>query len=160
MTTPTTSSHHSTSQPHRLLVYTDGACSPNPGVGGWAVLFLTDCGDVFIGGGERASTNNIMELTAAIRALECIDSDIPVDLHSDSTYVVKGVNEWLAGWQRRQWKDVANTALWQRLAALLPGRDVRFFHVRAHREHGNEHERRNCQCDHLAVRFRKFISTQ
>lgn len=142
----------------RLVIYTDGACSPNPGIGGYGVLFVTDLGDEFIGGGALQSTNNIMELTAVIRALECVDSDIPIDLHSDSTYVVNGFNEWLPGWLRRNWDQVKNVDLWKRAVALAKGRDLRLYHVRAHRENGTHHERQNCRVDRIAVRCRQDLA--
>lgn len=120
-------------------MYTDGACSGNPGRGGWGVHFP---GGPEYSGAEAHTTNNRMELTAACVALERAPAGVPVLLLTDSTYVAKGVTDWLPGWKRNGWqtagkKPVKNQELWQRLDALLGQREnirgsVRVQHVKAH----------------------------
>lgn len=124
-------------------VYTDGACKGNPGPGGWAWVHLDGEREVeSAAGGSAATTNNKMELTAVIEALRHFDSD-PVHIHTDSTYVSKGVTKWLAQWKRRNWhttekKPVANRDLWETLDAILAGREVTFTWVKGHSDfHGN-----------------------
>ncbi len=139
-----------------VILYTDGACSGNPGPGGWAfVLRHPATGkELEQAGGERETTNNRMELLAVIRGLEALKRSTSVELVSDSTYVGKGISEWLPkwkanGWRRReggQLKPVKNEELWRRLDQLLARHRVRFTHVRGHSGHP-ENER----CDTLAV---------
>ena len=89
-----------------LIIYTDGACSGNPGPGGWGVLMQYDGREKTLNGGERETTNNRMELMAAIKALEAIKPNFTGDvtLWTDSTYVIKGITEWIHGWKKRGWK--------------------------------------------------------
>jgi ribonuclease HI len=122
------------------LVYTDGACIGNPGPGGYAALILMDDTEQVISGRDPNTTNNKMELTAAIRALEALPSGIAAVVHSDSQYVVKGITEWLPGWKRRGWrtgdkKPVLNQPLWERLEALAAEREVTWTWVRGHAGH-------------------------
>jgi ribonuclease HI len=121
------------------LIYCDGACSGNPGPGGWgAVVRLKD--RVFeLGGHAPQTTNNRMELQAAIESLARVPMDMDAEVRTDSKYLVQGAKEWLAGWKRRNWKradggEVLNQDLWQRLDALLSGRSGRttFTHVTGH----------------------------
>ena len=105
-------------------IYTDGACKGNPGPGGWGVLLISGGVEKELFGGERETTNNRMEMMAVIQALEALKRPCHVILHADSQYVLKGINEWLAGWKARGWKTaskqpVKNVDLWQRLDALL-----------------------------------------
>ncbi len=105
-------------------IYTDGACKGNPGPGGWGVLLKSGGVEKELFGGERETTNNRMEMMAVIQALEALKRPCHVILHADSQYVLKGINEWLAGWKARGWKTAAkqpvkNVDLWQRLDALL-----------------------------------------
>jgi len=107
-------------------IYTDGACKGNPGPGGWGVLLKTGGVEKELFGGERATTNNRMELLAVINALEALKRPCHVVLHADSQYVLKGITEWLAGWKAKGWKTAAkqpvkNVDLWQRLDALVAG---------------------------------------
>jgi ribonuclease HI len=125
-----------------IVVFCDGAAKGNPGPGGWGVVIATPDGRVIERGGAAAhTTNNQMELTAAIQALRAIaDVNGPVAIHTDSTYVIKGVTEWIWGWRRRDWKtaagtDVLNRDLWQSLDALASARpkgSVAWHYVRGH----------------------------
>lgn len=111
---------------NRVEIYTDGACKGNPGPGGWGVLLKSGHTEKELFGGERETTNNRMELTAVIMALEALKRPCQVILHADSQYVLKGITEWLAGWKAKGWKTAAkqpvkNVDLWQRLDALVAG---------------------------------------
>ena len=110
----------------RVEIFTDGACKGNPGPGGWAALLRLGKHEKELSGGEADTTNNRMELTAAIRALEALIEPCVITLHSDSKYVLDGITKWVAGWQKRGWKNaskqpVRNQDLWHELiAAALP----------------------------------------
>ncbi len=125
-------------------IYTDGACKGNPGVGGWGALltFRGRARELF--GGEPLTTNNRMELTAVIRALEALTRRSRVRLHTDSTYVQQGITQWIHGWRRKGWrtadgKPVKNEDLWRRLAELSAGHEIEWVWVRGHSGHdGNE----------------------
>ncbi len=138
----------------RVELFTDGACSGNPGPGGWAFILRHPASGAERehSGGERSTTNNRMELTAAIEGLRAIRKPSIVDLFSDSQYVVRGLNEWVAGWKKQGWtrgrkrKPVKNVDLWQDLDDLRHRHTVRLHWVRGHSEHP-ENER----CDRLAV---------
>lgn len=133
-----------------IEIYTDGACLGNPGPGGWAVVILWPHGSKDqITGGASCTTNNAMELSAAIDGLK--NTSGPVKIYSDSEYVVKGITQWIHGWLRRGWKTadkspVKNADLWRELHALTQGRDVSWEWVRGH--DGN---RWNERCDYLAT---------
>ncbi len=128
----------------RVTIYTDGACRGNPGPGGWGVLLRFGARERELCGGERETTNNRMELTAAIRALEALTQPCAVDLYTDSKYVMNGISQWLAGWKARGWrtasrKPVKNQDLWQTLDALAGDHEVTWHWVRGHAGHsGNE----------------------
>ena len=120
-------------------IYTDGACSGNPGPGGWAAIVIAGDNDVEqLTGGERHTTNNRMELMAAIQALKALDPPVSVALHTDSAYVSRAFNEgWLDNWQQNGWKTsskkpVKNKALWQTLLALDEKHDVDWIWVKGH----------------------------
>ena len=137
-------------------LYTDGACSGNPGPGGWAYILRhpSTKKEREASGGDPATTNNRMELTAVIRGFEALTRPSEVDLYSDSQYVLKGLKEWMAAWKKRGWKTadkkpVKNQDLWTRLDELIADHQVRFHWVRGHDEHP-ENER----CDQLAVAAR------
>ncbi|HHN78545.1 MAG TPA: ribonuclease HI [Phycisphaerales bacterium] len=137
-------------------LYTDGACSGNPGPGGWAYLLRhTASGAERVdSGGDPATTNNRMELTAVIEGLGALTRPSSVDLYSDSQYVLKGLSEWMENWKKRGWKTaskkpVKNVELWRRLDELLAVHDVRFHWVKGHNEHPE-----NEYCDRLAVAAR------
>lgn len=127
---------------YQVTIYTDGGATPNPGLGGWgALLLFTDADGKLhekeLYGAQEDTTNNVMELTAPIRALEALKERCRVTLYADSQYVVKGMNEWLAGWKRKGWmrtKDepVKNVELWQRLDELSRMHEVTFKWVEGH----------------------------
>ncbi len=125
-------------------VYADGACRGNPGPGGWGVLMRLGPRERELYGGEPATTNNRMELTAVIRALESLRRRCAVRVYTDSQYVQKGISEWIKDWKRRGWRTagktpVKNVDLWQRLDALAQDHEVEWHWVRGHAGHeGNE----------------------
>ena len=128
-----------------VVIYTDGACSGNPGPGGWGAILTYGRHRRELHGGEAQTTNNKMELTAAIRALEALKKRSRVELHTDSTYVKNGISEWIHNWKRRGWKTadkkpVKNVELWQRLDELRSRHDVSWHWVKGHAGHPeNEH---------------------
>ena len=120
-----------------VVVYTDGACAGNPGPGGWGAILISGEHRKELHGGEAASTNNRMELTAAIAALEALKRPSRVDLHTDSEYVRNGITTWIHGWKKRGWKTadrkpVKNVELWQRLDEARNRHDVTWHWVRGH----------------------------
>lgn len=125
-----------------VAVYTDGACIRNPGPGGWSVILMSMKGDHEIkrkqlSGYEADTTNNRMELTAVIRALEALKSDRPATIHTDSQYVSNGITKWIHAWKERGWrksngKPVINRDLWERLYELVSTKNVIFEWVPAH----------------------------
>ena len=129
-----------------LVIYTDGACSGNPGPGGWGALMQFGDAEKELYGGEEETTNNRMELTAAIKALEAIKPGYkgPITLWTDSTYVMKGITEWIHNWKARGWKKsdkkpVVNADLWKELDAVNEQWDVTWRWVKGHAgEEGNE----------------------
>ena len=136
----------------RVRIYTDGACKGNPGPGGWGALLRLDGRDKELCGGEPDTTNNRMELTAVIRALEALKQSCEIDLYTDSQYVQKGISEWIVSWKRRGWKTVdkkpvKNVDLWLELDRLAGGHRIRWHWVRGHAGHP-ENER----ADQLANR--------
>lgn len=121
-------------------IYTDGACLGNPGPGGWGALLRHGQHEKELAGGEPDTTNNRMELLAAIRALEALREPCRVVLHTDSQYVQKGISEWIGGWQRRGWKTadgkpVKNDDLWRALLAAQKPHTVDWRWVRGHSGH-------------------------
>jgi len=127
-----------------VTIYTDGACRGNPGPGGWGVLLRYGEREKRLCGGEPATTNNRMELTAAIQALEALTQPCAVTLFTDSKYVMQGLNEWLPGWKQRGWKTadkkpVKNQDLWQRLDSANGRHQVDWRWVKGHNgDPGNE----------------------
>lgn len=129
----------------RIDIYTDGACRGNPGPGGWAALLLFGEHERELSGAEAATTNNRMELTAAIRALEAMKRPVQARIFTDSQYVRQGILEWVPNWKRRGWKTadkkpVKNVELWQRLDAALATHDISWHWVKGHAGH-NDNER-------------------
>ena len=121
-------------------IYADGACKGNPGPGGWGVLLRAGGAEKELYGGERETTNNRMELTAVIRALEALRRRCKVRLYTDSQYVQKGISQWIHDWKRRGWrtadkKPVKNEDLWRRLDELAGGHDIEWHWVRGHAGH-------------------------
>jgi ribonuclease HI len=143
----------------KIDLYTDGACSGNPGPGGWGVVLRYGDKERELSGGERETTNNRMELTAVIRGLAALKEPCAVTLYTDSQYVANAINKgWLAGWQRNNWRSksgaVKNPDLWAALVPLLVTHDVTFVWVRGHAENAY-----NNRCDELAVAARIAICT-
>ncbi|MAM95544.1 ribonuclease HI [Parvibaculum sp.] len=121
-------------------LYTDGACSGNPGPGGWGVLLLYKENEKELCGGEPATTNNRMELMAAIQGLESLKRDMKVRVHTDSNYVKDGITKWIHGWKKNGWKNakkepVKNAELWQRLEKAIEQHDVSWHWVKGHSGH-------------------------
>ncbi len=121
-------------------IFTDGACSGNPGPGGWAAILRWNGHEKELSGGEPQTTNNRMEMMAAIAALEALKRPSAVALTTDSQYVMKGITEWMPGWKRRGWKtadkkDVKNRDLWERLDAALQRHSVRWHWIKGHSGH-------------------------
>ena len=131
-------------------IYTDGACSGNPGPGGWGVLIEIDNENIELSGGDRETTNNRMELMAAIKALEEIDKDYEITLYTDSNYVKDGITSWISNWKKNNWKtaskkDVKNKELWMRLDEAIKDKNISWVWVKGHAGNaGNE------QADYLA----------
>lgn len=126
-------------------IYTDGACSGNPGPGGWGALLRFNGKEKELSGYDPATTNNRMELTAVIEALRILKRPVVARVHTDSQYVQKGISEWIHGWKRRGWKTadrqpVKNVDLWQALDGLATGHKVEWLWVRGHAGH-TENER-------------------
>ena len=124
----------------QVVIYTDGACSGNPGPGGWGAVLISGAHVREICGGEPASTNNRMELMAAIQALEALKKPCKVELHTDSTYVMKGISEWIHAWKKRGWttadkKPVKNDDLWRRLDTARLRHEVTWRWVKGHAGH-------------------------
>lgn len=135
-----------------VSLYTDGACSGNPGPGGWGVILEYMGHEKELSGGEKNTTNNRMELTAVIRGLEQLKEPCIVELHSDSKYVIDGLQKgWAEGWKKRGWvksdkKPALNPELWDRLLELVHIHDVRYHWVKGHADNP-----KNNRCDELAV---------
>jgi ribonuclease HI len=135
----------STERAETVEVFTDGACSGNPGPGGWGAILRVRDKERELSGGEAATTNNRMEMTAAIRALEALKRPCRVRLSTDSRYLKDGVEQWLARWKRNGWKTankkpVKNMDLWEQLDRLIAKHEVRWVWVRGHDGHA-ENER-------------------
>lgn len=136
----------------KISIFTDGACSGNPGPGGWGAILRYGTAERELFGGEKETTNNRMELTAVIRALSALKEPCDVTLYSDSKYVTDAIEKgWARGWRARGWiksdkKPALNADLWQQLLELLDQHHVRFVWIKGHNEHP-ENER----CDRLAV---------
>jgi len=121
-------------------IFTDGACSGNPGPGGWGAILRWDGQERELSGGEAETTNNRMELTAAIEALKALKRAVRVDLHTDSTYVKDGITKWIHGWKTKGWKTAAkkpvkNQDLWRALDEALADHEVTWHWVKGHSGH-------------------------
>lgn len=126
-------------------IFTDGACSGNPGPGGWGAIMRYGATEKELSGGEMATTNNRMELMAAIAALEALKGAVHVRIHTDSQYVKNGITSWIHGWKKNGWKTadkkpVKNVDLWQRLEAALKSHTIEWIWVKGHAGH-DENER-------------------
>jgi ribonuclease HI len=120
-----------------VIMYTDGACSGNPGPGGWGTVLMSGTHLKELCGGEAETTNNRMEMMAVIVGAEALKRACSIDIHTDSTYVMKGMTEWVEGWKKRGWRTaskqpVKNVDLWQRLEKALDRHDVTWFWVKGH----------------------------
>ncbi len=143
----------------KVEIFTDGACSGNPGPGGWGVVLRCGSAEKELSGGEKSTTNNRMELTAVISALSALKQRCTVTICSDSKYVIDAVTKgWAKSWQKNNWiksdkKPALNADLWERLLGLLDQHDVSFVWIKGHAGHP-ENER----CDQMAVEeSRKFL---
>ncbi len=121
-------------------MYTDGACSGNPGPGGWGAILISGAHRKELNGGQRTTTNNQMELMAAIEGLNALKRPSIVDLHTDSTYVRDGITKWIHGWKRNGWKTAAkksvkNAELWQALDEATKRHEIRWHWVKGHAGH-------------------------
>jgi len=131
-------------------IYTDGSCKGNPGPGGWAAIIIVSDKKIRISGFEKDTTNNRMELLAALKALQSLRNPTQVNLHSDSSYLINGMNEWLISWKKRYWKTsakkpVKNIDLWQELDKMNNKHDVKWSWVKAH-----NNQVINEECDTIA----------
>jgi len=120
-----------------VIMYTDGACSGNPGPGGWGAVLMTGQHRKELFGGERDTTNNRMEMMAVIRGAEALKRGCSVDIYTDSKYVMQGMTEWLDGWKKRGWRTaskqpVKNVDLWQRLEKALERHEVNWNWIKGH----------------------------
>ena len=138
----------------KVDIYTDGACRGNPGKGGWGAVLVYNGREKELSGGERETTNNRMELTAAIKSLACLKEACEVTLYSDSKYLIDAITKgWVYSWKSKGWKKAdkspaLNVDLWEELLALLDRHDVTFVWVKGH--DGHEYNER---CDTLATTF-------
>ena len=135
-----------------VTLYTDGACSGNPGPGGWGAILEYKGHEREMSGGEENTTNNRMELTAVIRGLQALKESCVVELYSDSKYVIDGLSKgWAAGWQKRGWiksdkKPALNPDLWEQLLELTAKHEMHYHWIKGHAENP-----KNTRCDELAV---------
>ena len=124
-----------------IQIYTDGACSGNPGAGGWGVILRYGKVEKELCGGNSSTTNNRMELQAVIEALKALKKECQIELYTDSRYVMDGVNEWLPNWKKNGWRttnkksEVKNIDLWQELDSLLPQHKIKWIWVKGHNGH-------------------------
>lgn len=135
---------------NKVTIYTDGGCEPNPGVGGWGAILSSATRSKELSGGELETTNNRMEMTAAIEALRALKRPCTVDLHTDSEYLQKGITQWIPKWKRKNWKKgdgkpVKNVDLWQALDIEIAKHKVRWHWLKGHAGHHY-----NERCDELA----------
>ena len=133
-----------------VVIYTDGACKGNPGPGGWGALLLSGGRERELFGGEAHTTNNRMELTAAIEGLRALKERCTVEIVTDSEYVKNGISTWIHGWKRKNWvtstkKPVVNRDLWEELDKLAAGHDAVWVWTKGHASHED-----NNRCDELA----------
>jgi len=135
----------------KIIIYTDGASRGNPGPGGWGAVVISENEVKELGGREDKTTNNKMELTAIIEALKYVSWPFPIVVYSDSEYAIKGMTEWIHGWQKRNWKNsqkknVMNRDLWEKLLAVSSLKKIEWKHVRGHEDNPG-----NIRCDEIAT---------
>ena len=137
------------SDSQHVTIYTDGACDPNPGPGGWAALLLFDSQEQILTGSEIDTTNNRMELTAAIQSLKALKKPSQIDFYTDSQYLKRGITEWMPNWRARNWRrkggKLANVDLWQALDEAIQTHQISWHWVKGHAG-----DRQNQRVDHLA----------
>lgn len=137
-----------------VTIYTDGACDPNPGPGGWAAILIFSDHEIILNGSEPDTTNNRMELTAAIEALQALKKPSQIEFYTDSQYLKRGITEWMPNWRARSWRrkggKLANVDLWQAL-----DRNIRRHQINWHWVRGHSGDQNNQRVDFLA---RKSIS--
>lgn len=143
----------------RVEMFTDGACKGNPGPGGWGVVIRSGTHEKELSGGEPVTTNNRMELTAAIRGLEALKRPCQVDLYTDSIYVRDGITKWIHGWRRNGWrtadkKPVKNAELWQELVDAAAPHRIDWHWVKGHAGHPENERADKLACD-AALQFAK-----
>ena len=136
-----------------ITIFTDGSSRGNPGPGGWGAIVVSDATAKELGGREEMTTNNRMELLGAIESLNSVDSKSAIVLYSDSQYVIKGMTEWIEGWQKKGWKNsqkkpVLNRDLWERLIEAAAGKNIEWTYVKGHAENPG-----NNRCDEIATSF-------
>lgn len=142
----------------KVIIYTDGACSGNPGPGGWGAILMYKDTKKEISGGKKDTTNNVMELTAALEALKLLKFPCEVELYSDSAYLVNGFNQgWIYGWQKNRWKNsskepVKNKEIWEDIYKMTQKHKVKFIKVKGHSD--NEF---NNRCDEMARNAIKML---
>jgi len=141
----------------KIIIYTDGACSGNPGPGGWAAIIIYNRTEKEISGNEKNTTNNRMELTAAIKSLEALKEQCDVKLYTDSKYLKNGITEWIVNWKKNNWqsankKPVKNIDLWKRLDDVTVKHKVSWHWVKAHAD-----DPYNLRVDKLAVNKKNNI---
>ena len=142
----------------KVTIYTDGACSGNPGPGGYGAVLIYNGNEKEISGGEKSTTNNKMEMMGVIKALELLKEKCDVEIYSDSAYVVNSINNnWVYSWKKNNWiksdkSKAKNIDLWERLLELIDYHHVKFVKVKGHAD--NEY---NNRCDKLAVRAREDV---
>ena len=137
---------------NKVIIYTDGSCSGNPGPGGWAAILMYNGSEKEIYGGEELTTNNRMELVAAIKSLEALKKPCEIEIYTDSQYVKRGVTEYMEGWKRKSWrgannKEIKNLDLWLKLDQVISQHQINWNWVRGHS--GNKYNER---VDYLAVK--------
>ena len=136
---------------NKIIIYTDGACSGNPGKGGWGAVLINEGNEKYLSGYDKMTTNNKMELTATIESLKSIKTKSKIELYTDSQYVKNGINSWIINWRKNGWKTaskkpVANKELWIALDECAAKHEVSWFWVKGHA--GNKY---NEIADELAV---------
>jgi ribonuclease HI len=137
----------------KISIFTDGSSRGNPGPGGWGAIILDNNSIKEIGGREDMTTNNRMELMACIKSLENILTSNSIIVYSDSQYVIKGMTEWIEGWQKKNWKnsqkkDVMNRDLWERMLEVSEGKNIEWKYVKGHAQNPG-----NNRCDEIATSF-------
>ena len=133
----------------QVTIYTDGSCEPNPGAGGWAAILIFDHKEIPIAGADPKTTNNRMELTAAVEAFHALPEPHQVNFYTDSEYLKRGITEWMPNWRQRNWRrkggKLANVDLWKTLDASIQHHEVEWHWVKAHAGNPN-----NTRVDRLA----------